>query len=135
MNGELNYLKEWSRDKWNVVDLLAYILFIGAYVARVFINEQHFEVVLGLFSISFLMNIMRFYQLFYISEKLGPKITMILGMVSANSPNIKVIDPITYFSVQIMTLDHSSSTADICITIEIILSKLDLTWIYVHVYV
>ena len=118
MNGELNYLKEWSRDKWNVVDLLASILFIGAYVARVFISEQHFEVVLGLFSISFLMNIMRFYQLFYILEKLGPKITMILGMVSAGSPDIKVIEPITYFSVQIMTLDYSSSTADICITLE-----------------
>ena len=81
INGDLNYFKEWWRDSWNMVDLLAYILFIGAYAARAFINERHFEVVLALFSVSFLLNIMRFYQLFYISERLGPKITMILGMV------------------------------------------------------
>ena len=78
-------MKEWARDPWNFVDFTSYLLIFGAYAARLFISEEYFEVVLVLYSISFLLNVMRFYQLFYISERLGPKITMILGMVSSSS--------------------------------------------------
>lgn len=62
--------------------MASYIFFVTAYVTRVALSENYFEVVLVLFCLSFLLNVMRVYQLFYISERLGPKVTMILGMVS-----------------------------------------------------
>ena len=77
-------LRDWISDFWNQVDCVSYTLFISAIVTRFYVPPAQFELVYWLFSFSLLVYFIRFSQLFFVVEQLGPKIIMIKKMVSSS---------------------------------------------------
>jgi len=75
-------ISNWLRETWNKVDLLSYIVFILAVVLRLVLCESNFEWARVFFSFSLIVFIIRFSQIFFVVENLGPKIIMIKNMVS-----------------------------------------------------
>ncbi|XP_067935485.1 transient receptor potential cation channel subfamily M member-like 2 [Watersipora subatra] len=73
--------KDWIRDFWNKIDLLSYLLFFTAILLRFFLDEFYFEWARWLFAFSFMVYFIRFSQIFYVVEQLGPKIIMIRKML------------------------------------------------------
>ena len=72
----------WIGDFWNKVDLCSYVLFITAICLRFTLEEVDFDWARWLYSFSFMVYFIRFSQIFYVIEQLGPKIIMIKKMVS-----------------------------------------------------
>lgn len=78
-------LGEWASDGWNMIDASSYVIAAGAVLARFLTPVKNFELVYWLFSLTLVINFIRFYQLFYVVKSLGPKIIMIREMVSVTN--------------------------------------------------
>ncbi|KAF6029210.1 hypothetical protein EB796_012489 [Bugula neritina] len=74
-------ISNWLRETWNKVDLLSYIVFILAVVLRLVLCETNFEWARLFFCFSLIVFIIRFSQIFFVVENLGPKIIMIKNMI------------------------------------------------------
>lgn len=74
--------KDWFGEFWNKVDIISYILFIAAVSVRFSVGDDYFTVARVFFCCSLLIYFVRFTQLFFVLEQLGPKIIMIKKMVN-----------------------------------------------------
>lgn len=72
---------DWISDFWNQVDVLSYVIFIVAVVLRFYLTPQYFEWSRWMFCITLVILFIRFSQVFFIAEQLGPKVIMIRKMV------------------------------------------------------
>ncbi|XP_067944545.1 transient receptor potential cation channel subfamily M member-like 2 [Watersipora subatra] len=74
-------IADWAKDFWNHLDLLAFVLLVFAAILRFTIPEKDFDVARWFYSLSFMVYVLRFTQVFYVIEQLGPKIIMIKKMM------------------------------------------------------
>lgn len=74
-------LKDWWSDFWNKFDTASILTFILAVILRFTLKGDSFEATRWLFSFSLVVYFVRFSQLFFVLEELGPKIIMIRKMV------------------------------------------------------
>ena len=72
-----NYIK----DPWNRVDQAMYIVLLLAVILRFALNETHFMGARYVYAINLIMFYMRILQLYYIHQRLGPKVVVIWRMV------------------------------------------------------
>jgi len=77
MPGFRNYIK----DPWNRVDQAMYFVLLLAVILRFALNETHFVGARYVYAINLIMFYMRILQLYYISQRLGPKVVVIWRMV------------------------------------------------------
>ncbi|XP_067945051.1 transient receptor potential cation channel subfamily M member-like 2 [Watersipora subatra] len=75
-------ITDWTKNFWNHLDLLAVVLLFFAAILRFTIPERDFDVARWLYSLSFIVYVLRFTQVFYVIEQLGPKIIMIKKMMA-----------------------------------------------------
>ncbi|KAF6036479.1 hypothetical protein EB796_005212 [Bugula neritina] len=88
-------VEDWIRDSWNKIDITSYVLFTTAIVLRFTISTSLFWLVRGLFCFSFMIYFIRFSQILFVFEQLGPKIIMIKKMM---------VDLIFFLVILLMTI-------------------------------
>ena len=74
-------LKDWLKDFWNVLETFGYILIICAIQIQLKFTGENFEYATWLYCYCLCVSYARFTQLFFVFERLGPKIIMIGKMV------------------------------------------------------
>ena len=74
-------LKDWLKDFWNVLESFGYLLIICAIPIRVYVTGENFEYATWLYCYCLCVSYARFTQLFFVFERLGPKVIMIGKMV------------------------------------------------------
>ena len=74
-------LKDWLKDFWNALESFGYILIICAIPIRVYVTGENFEYATWLYCYCLCVSYARFTQLFFVFERLGPKVIMIGKMV------------------------------------------------------
>lgn len=83
---KLKHLKknffEWISGTTNKMDLLSLIVSIVAVITRYTVPQEYFQAVYALFSLLFILNVIKCSQLFYVHKELGTKINMLYEMVS-----------------------------------------------------
>ena len=78
----------YIKDPWNRVDQAMYIVLLLAVILRFTLNEYHFVWARYVYAINLIMFYMRILQLYYINQRLGPKVVVIGRMVCANSDDV-----------------------------------------------
>ena len=79
------HFKTYIKDLWNITDQAMYIVLLLAVILRFALNDNDFVWARYVYAINLIMFYMRILQLYYINQRLGPKVVVIGRMVCANS--------------------------------------------------
>ena len=82
----LRGFKNYIRDRWNRIDQAMYIILLLAVILRFTLtNDNDFMWARYFYAVDLVMFYLRILQLYYIHERLGPKVVVIWRMVCVES--------------------------------------------------
>ena len=74
-------VRGYIRNSWNVIDQTMYIILLVAVILRFTLTSENFVAARYVYTVDLILFYLRVLELYYIHERLGPKVIMIRRMV------------------------------------------------------